>query len=195
MHGLIASAVQSFFCTTYGSERWGRVTRRAALGFTDFEPMMEYEEHVVLEVLDFVCHDLDRSRDEVLEDLGTHLVSHPTMERFRRLLRFGGADYVDFLHSLEDLPARTRLAVPDLILPDLELTELSAGMYKLFCHNGPPGFGAVMLGVLRAMADDYGALVMLDYRKLMDGREEISVALVQNAFSEGRSFELGARSA
>ena len=42
------------------------------------------------------------------------------------------------------------------------------------------------------MADDYGALVMLDHRGRNDGREVISIALVDTAFAKGRAFALGA---
>ncbi len=52
-----------------------------------------------------------------------------------------------------------------------------------------------MVGILRAMADDYGALVTLDHRGLRQEREEIEITLVEAAFAEGRSFALGVQSA
>jgi hypothetical protein len=54
------------------------------------------------------------------------------------------------------------------------------------------GFGAVMLGVLRTMADDYGALVLLDLRPIAPGHDIIDISLVETAFAEGRSFTLSA---
>ena len=49
-----------------------------------------------------------------------------------------------------------------------------------------------MTGVLRAMADDYGALVILDITGKQDGSDVISITLVESEFSEGRAFDLGA---
>lgn len=49
-----------------------------------------------------------------------------------------------------------------------------------------------MIGVLRAMADDYGALVMLEHNGKSDGRDVITITLVETSFAEGRSFDLGA---
>jgi hypothetical protein len=43
------------------------------------------------------------------------------------------------------------------------------------------------------MADDYGALVMLEHRGCRNGAEEIAIALVETAYAAGRSFDLGAR--
>jgi hypothetical protein len=193
MHGLIIRSLESFIRATYGDQRWIRVMEQSAFEFTEFEAMMTYDEAEALQVLERVALELGQQQGEVLEDLGTFLVSHPQCERLRRLLRFGGDSYVEFLHSMDDLRDRARLAVEDLNLPAMELREHTTGLYSLTCLPGIPGFGSVMLGVLRAMADDYGALVMLDHRGRRDGCEVISIALIETEFSEGRSFDLGAR--
>ncbi|UWQ92544.1 heme NO-binding domain-containing protein [Aliisedimentitalea scapharcae] len=193
MHGLINKAIQSFVCNTYGQERWHTVMDRAGLGFTDFEAMLIYEDEQSQKVLAELGRELGRPLDEILEDMGTFLVSHPQLEALRRLLRFGGVTYVEFLHSLDDLPDRARLAVSDLHLPAMELREYASDQFTLTCHPGLPGFCSVMVGVLRAMADDYGALAMLDLNPSGGQTDVISITLIETAFAEGRSFELGAR--
>ncbi|TMV08016.1 heme NO-binding protein [Ruegeria sediminis] len=193
MHGLINRAVQSFVCATYGRSCWLSVTQTAGLGFTDFEAMLIYDRDVSLRVLDTLCAKLGRSRDEILEDLGTFLVSHPNTEALRRLLRFGGVSYVEFLHSLDDLADRARLAVSDLDLPRLELREKSPTDFLLLCEPGLPGYACVLVGLLRAMADDYGALVVLSYEGRRETDELIAISLIESAFSRGRRFDLGAR--
>lgn len=194
MHGLINRALQTFVCRTYGDACWHRVTGAATLGFTEFEAMLMYEEDQTLRVLAALCDDLGRPEAELLEDLGTYLVSDRHVEALRRLLRFGGETYVEFLHSLDDLPDRARLAVGDLHLPTLELRETQAGQFSITCGPGLPGFGWVMMGVLRTMADDYGALVLLDHEGTRGRHEVICITLIETSFAEGRSFELGARS-
>jgi len=192
MHGLINKAIQSFVCETYGRKTWLRVTETAGLGFVDFEAMLIYDQNLSNKVLGVVCTELKRPREEFLEDLGTYLVSHPSTEGLRRLLRFGGASYVDFLHSLDDLADRARLAVSDLNLPDLELTAVSPSEFRLRCHTGLPGYSSVLIGILRTMADDYGALVMLSHDGHRNETDQISVTLIEHAFAKGRHFELGA---
>ncbi len=193
MHGLTNRAIQSFVCATYGQSCWLRVTEAAGLDFVEFEAMLLYEAGMSTRVVDALSADLNRPRSELLEDLGTYLVSHPNMEELRRLLRFGGVTYVEFLHSLDDLADRVRLAVSDLKLPALELRELSPTEYQLYCYPGLPGYSSTMVGVLRAMADDYGALVMLSHDGQQGDVEIISIILVESAFTEGRHFDLGAR--
>lgn len=192
MHGLINKAIQSFVVASYGVDRWLAVVDAAGLDSPDFEAMLIYEEAQTHAVLDALRRELNRDLSDILEDLGTYLVSHPEVERLRRLLRFSGVSYADFLHALDDLPGRVRLAVADLHLPALELREHAPGQYSLTCGPGLPGYGCVMMGVLRAMADDYGALALLDYQGQDRGTDVISVQLVDASFAEGRAFDLGA---
>lgn len=191
MHGLMMRAIQCFARDTYGPQIWSAVVRRAALDITEFEAMLTYDDQTGEAVLNALTAELGRPRASVLEDIGTYLVSDPNVERLRRLLRFAGLSFEDFLHSLGDLPGRAQLAVSDLILPRLDLRSLPGGRYVLSVDGEPSGFGHVMTGILRAMADDYGALVILDHRGLRQGREEIEITLVEAAFAEGRSFVLG----
>lgn len=191
MHGLINRSIQSFLRDTYGEALWSDVARAAALGFDSFEPMLTYDPAVTDAVIGAAARFLDRPRDTVLEDLGTYLVSHPAQEGVRRLLRFGGVDFPDFLASLEDLPGRARLAVPDLDLPDLTLEDEGQGQFALICRAGLPGAGHVLLGLLRAMADDYGSLVLLDHRGTgPDGAEVVGILLLDVAHAAARPFDL-----
>ncbi|UYV38524.1 heme NO-binding domain-containing protein [Rhodobacteraceae bacterium D3-12] len=195
MHGLINRTIQSFVSDTYGDAVWARIGLAADLGFADFEAMLIYEDALTFRALDAVSCDLGKPRDEVLEDIGTYLVSHPNVEAVRRLLRFGGDDFVEFLHSLDDLPDWARLAVSDLDLPQLDLREHAPDRFTLTVNARRAGYGHVLIGVLRTLADDYGALVLLDHNGGDGGREVITITLVEAGFAEGRDFELGAGSA
>lgn len=193
MHGLINRSIQRFLRDTYGAPLWLDVAAAADLPFTEFESMLTYEDALTGRVLAAAARRLDKTPEMLLEDIGTYLVSDPRNEGLRRLLRFAGIGYEDFLHSLDDLPDRARLAVPDLDLPTLELRQHSASRYSVTCRGRMPGFGHVLVGILRAMADDYGALVTLDHVGRRQRVERIEITLVQAAYAEGRRFDLGAR--
>ena len=192
MHGLINRSIQLFVTETYGQNIWQAVTRAAGLDFTEFEGMMRYEETFTPRLLDGIAEVLSRPRAELMEDLGTFVVSNSGFEAVRRLLRFGGIDFVDFLHSLDDLDDRVRLAITDLDLPKVELHQHGEGHYRLLCPAPIEGYGNVMMGVLRAMADDYGALALLEHEGCTENGEVVSIRLVEADFAEGRRFDLGA---
>ncbi len=190
MHGLINRSIQCFLRDTYGAPVWAAIAREARLGFDGFEPMLTYDPALTEAVIAAAVQLLGRPQDTVLEDMGTYLVSHPNSGALRRLLRFGGVDFVDFLHSLEDLPGRARLALPDIDLPVLSLADHSASDYLIHCRFCLPGAGHVIVGLLRAMADDYGALGVVEHRGRDGPAEVIAVALAAPAFTEGRRFDL-----
>ncbi len=190
MHGLINRALQCFIRDTYGPAHWAAVARAADLGFDGFEAMLTYDLAQTEAVIKGAAQVLDRPRETVLEDWGTYLVSHPNVEGLRRLLRFGGVTFADFLHSLEDLPSRGRLALPDLDLPTLDLAEETSEQFTLLCRSPLMGAGHVVMGLLRAMADDYGALVFLDHQGQSAQGEVISILLLEHSFAEGKRFDL-----
>lgn len=196
MHGLINRSVQCFIRDTYGPSVWAGVAREARLdaGVTDPMLMLRAATGLTSSLIDAAQHVLGHPRETILEDLGTYLASHANMMVVRRLLRFGGVDFVEFLHSLRDLHERARLAVDDLSLPTMDLSEQGDGDYRLTCSVPMPGIGYVIMGLLRAMADDYGALVILEHLGTFDGSEVISVRLVDGAHTAGNPFDLALRS-
>lgn len=193
MHGLINRSIQCFLRDTYGQALWGLVALKAGLPAEGFEPMLPYPDALSVAVLNAAAAELGRPRQTLLEDMGTYLVSHPNQQRLRRLLRFGGLSFEDFLHSLEQLRDRGELAVPGLDLPMLELREDEPERFCVICRSAHPEIGHVLVGLLRAMADDYGALVLLEHGGTLDGAELIWVDLLDPSHAEGRRFDLSAR--
>ena len=198
MHGLYNRSMQCFLRDTYGDEFWAQVVAEAQLGFLNFEAMLQYDDAVTVSLVERASERLHKPVTVLLEDFGIYLISHPTMAPLRRLLRFGGDSFADFLRSLDDLRGRVRLAVPDLEFPTLSVRDLGGDHFELEASLEPKGLTHVAMGLLRAMADDYGALVCLDYVCTYAGPKPgsdiclIEISILSASFAEGRSFELSA---
>jgi hypothetical protein len=189
MQGFVNRAIQCFICDTYGRAVWQSAARRAELGFSNFEAMLDYDAHLTDRVVSAVEAELGKPRDIFLEDLGTYLVTHPNMESLRRLLRFGGEDFEDFILSLDELPERAKLVLSEIELPSITLEVIGAKQYEIVFGPQLSGFSRVMMGTLRAMADDYGALAFIEHANSHRG-EAIAITLADDTFAQGRNFEL-----
>lgn len=187
MHGLLCRSVQGFLVHTYGEALWNAVVSETGLDRQGFDPFREYEGPLVFAVLGAAGRRLGKTCDQIVEDVGAYLVG---IERFRRLLRFGGADYEEFLHSLDELPERVRLAVADLALPELTLRAVGPGRYEVACEAEHRCFLVLLAGILRAMADDYGSLALIEPGPADAGRAVVSVELLETRFAAGRGFDL-----
>lgn len=197
MHGLVNRAIQCFVRETYGNDVWQALAAHSDLPAEGFETMFVYDDAITARMLEGLETLLQRPKETVLEDLGTYLVSDPRLDALRRLLRFGGETFLDFVHSMDDLPRRAALAVPDLNLPAVQITEMSDGVVRISCacpqDEAPCGFGHALVGILRTLADDYGALVLLEHDGVFDGKERLSVRILSTEFSTARPFQLSAR--
>lgn len=195
MFGLVNVALQCFVEDTYGRMAWADVTREARLDFRDFEAMLPYPDAITDAVLDAMAVVLGKDQQTVLQDLGTYLVTHDNMDVVRRLLRYGGGEFEDFLISLDELSDRIRLSLPDLAVPQLNLQPHGDGSFTLKIDSDRLGYGALLMGIVQALADDYGALVLADLQTPGgEGRlrEQIKIELVDIAFSHDRGLDLGA---
>lgn len=191
MLGLINRSFQFFLTDTFGLPLWEAVAKECGVAPSGFESMLTYEDVLTDRVIDAACLHLHRPRESLMEDLGTYLVSQDSLVTVRRLLRFSGVNFADFLNSLEELPERGRLVLPDLDLPDLDLKDLGNGRYRLLARARLVGAGHIVMGLLRAMADDYGALVLLEHLGSEGGTEVISIQIADQAMYEARPFSLG----
>jgi hypothetical protein len=192
MHGLLHRALQYFVREAHGPVQWEIIAREVGLENGGFEAFLDYDPQKTELLFDIAADQLGIPPIMLMEDLGTFMISHPGLESLRRLMRFGGDSFLEFVYSLEDLPGRARLAVPDLDVPELELEEDAAEGFVLHCRGGWPGLTYVLQGVLRAMADDYGALVYLDVLDYGAGDSRLGICLLDTRFAEGRAFSLRA---
>ena len=186
MHGLVNRSVQCFLRDTYGVARWVSVAEEAGIDPNGFEALLVYDDALTDAMIGAAARQLGKPREALLEDVGIYLAG---LEPLRRLLRFGGVDYADFLQSLDELPDRVHLAVPELDMPGLELRATGPGRFTLVCGGQHDGFGAVFAGILRAMADDYGALALIEAGG-GGAAETVGIELLEAQFATGRRFDL-----
>lgn len=196
MHGVVNRALECFLRDTYGAAVWEDLVAAAGLPVTSFESMLLYDDSLTTQLLGAAEARIGKPRDALLEDLGIYLVSNPRYEPLRRLLRFAGVTFEDFVLSMDELPGRALLALPELGIAPIRVHPLGAGRYELCCGPGWPGFGHVLAGGLRAMADDYGALVTMSLlSESGDGSSCLELTLHETHHSRGRTFHLAARPA
>ncbi|MEM7641077.1 MAG: heme NO-binding domain-containing protein [Pseudomonadota bacterium] len=196
MHGMICKSLETFLRANHGHDVWAAVRAGAEMEAAGFEAMQSYPDELFLAVVAAAAEFLGRPVSAVLEDVGTWICTTPPLEPVRRLIRFSGPTYEDLLWSLDEMHDRARLAVPDLDFPACSTEETEPGQFEITVRWPIPGAAAVMTGMLRAMADDYGVLAMLDRgarQKIGDlWHERISVTLFESDFATPRDFSIGA---
>lgn len=186
MDALLLRSLQNYVLGTFGPAKWQEVCAIADQPSLTYEPMLRYEPGLSDRVADIVAQVLGRPVEAIWEDVGTYLVTSPDREGIRRLLRFGGVSFSDFLHSLEELPGRAKLALPDLDPPEVILDEFGPDRFELRCRSHLRGIQRVLMGVVTAMADDYGALCLID----TSAEGSITIAVLDSRHATAKAFEL-----
>ena len=167
MLGVVNKAIEAFVCQRYGDKLWADLLIDLSLPGYEFEAMLTYEDGITYDLIDRLAKRQSKMHQDVLEDI---------------------------LLSLDDLNDRVALALDILEMPLIRVLPLSAE--KIHVRVAPKwhGFSDVLVGLLRALADDYGALVFMDRLADTDQTECIKVILIDHHHSAGTSFDLAASS-
>jgi hypothetical protein len=193
--GFVNKAIEEFVITVHGGAVWQEVLRDIGTPGFRFEPMLMYEDEKSYALIRALSKRLSKPQQDILDDIGAYLVTPPNGGALRRLLRFSGSSFDDFLFSLDDLNDRVDLALPDLQLPQIMVIPQTIDRVHVSVSQTWSGFAYVLQGLLRAMADDYGTLVFLDVRRDITDSACIEDILIENNFSAGIDFDMvgGAR--
>jgi hypothetical protein len=196
MHGVVNRAIECFLRDTYTSAVWDEIAVDARIPMPSFEAMLAYDPPVTERVLSAAVLRIGKPRDALLEDLGIYLVSHPRYEALRRLLRFAGVTFEDFLLSVDELPGRARLALPDLEVVPIRLQQLGPRRYEDVLR---PRLAGLRARPRRRPSRDGRRLRRARHHvapvETEDGQSCLELTLHTAHHSRGRTFELSARRA
>lgn len=189
MNGMTNRLLQDFILDTDGARAWRDIAHVAGVPEGGFEMMIDYPPRLHLRVIEALLDHRLQDPESLWEDFGHYHITSQRHPWIRRLLRFGGADYPAFLRSFPEVRSKFQMALPALPLPMFSGVEdaLPDGGARFAFSLQQAGAGQVplLVGVLRAMADDYGALAVVTGQA---GR--IVVDVLESHFHRGRSFAL-----
>lgn len=180
MNGLINRAVEEFLRSTYGEGLVHAVLAETAVAAGGLSGGVLA---AGVDCLDRAAFRLSKSRCEMIEDMGGWMTR---IEPIRRLLRFSGRDFRDFLLRLDELPGRARLVLPHLVVPPIEVATSDQTVWLILLDLDET-WQHFLIGLIRGMADDYGALCLISADDAA-----IRVDIWDEQFAEGRLFSLQA---
>ncbi|MFC7703087.1 heme NO-binding domain-containing protein [Plastorhodobacter daqingensis] len=165
MHGLINRTIQYFVQDIHGPDVWGDMARRLKLPEAGYDPSLAYDDAETFALIDVAVARLHCPRHAFLHDLGQYLITSPAADPLRRLLRVGGATFIEALHALDRMPARAALALPDCALPPTVLTQQGPGRLRLVGRTARADYAHVLMGLIRALAAQHDVGVDLDHAR------------------------------
>lgn len=182
MHGLINRSIENFLRDSYGETAWGSIADALGISRDGFEAFHIYPDADSRRLVAMASEILAKPEAELLEDVGAWIAR---TEPARRLLRFSGTDFADFVLALEELRGRAHLVLADLDMPQIAVTVQGESQFRVAVSHAFDEWRCVLAGILRAMSDDYGALALI-----VDEGAYISVDVSDDSFGAARDFDL-----
>ncbi|MGR3199437.1 MAG: heme NO-binding domain-containing protein [Paracoccus sp. (in: a-proteobacteria)] len=178
MNRLVSRAIEEFLRSTYGEKLVQELD-----GTPEAEASVADPARIDVTGLSRGGYRLSKPLSEMLEDMGGWMTR---IEPIRRLLRFSGRDFKDFLLRLDELPGRANLVLPTLPVPRLQVETSERGVRVMIIDPDPDAaWQFLFVGLIRGMADDYGALCLITIEEA-----SIRIDIWEEQFAEGRLFSL-----
>lgn len=105
MHGLINRSFELFLRDCYGDKIWEHVAREAKVDPRGFFLLQKSSDQVSDRLISEAATILRKAKGELIEDLGGWLTQR---EPIRRLLRFSGRNFSEFIELLVSFPGAHR---------------------------------------------------------------------------------------
>ena len=182
MHNLANRGLETFLRSNYGGEAWADIALHAGIKVDEFATWRSSTDIITGTVVVSAAKHLKKPPGELLEDIGEWLTQQ---EQIRRLLRFSGSSFEEFVYSLQDISGRINLVVPDLKFSDLHVQEPYPRHFRIMSGRDQRHAMRVLMGALRGMADDFGTLAVVTRH---GNRIEVDIAVIQHA--QEKEFDL-----
>ncbi|WP_347266479.1 heme NO-binding domain-containing protein [Paracoccus sp. (in: a-proteobacteria)] len=182
MNSLTNSCIRQFLRSSYGDDLWSRVATAAGVRADALLAWTAQADATTAALLVHAARALGKKPGEILEDLGEWLTRQ---EQLRRLLRFSGSTFDEFVISLQDLAGRINLVLPDLGLSALLVEKTSRNSFRIASAGRQRLAMRVIVGVLRGMADDYGTLALVSHRG-----SDVDVGVALAGYADAKGFDL-----
>ncbi|MDT1063342.1 heme NO-binding domain-containing protein [Paracoccus sp. CPCC 101403] len=182
MLGMLDRSLEAFLRDCHGDEAWRDILAAANIRPEEFLSSAFTGRSRIRRIVLIAARKLGKAPEDILEDLGAWLVQ---IEPIRRLLRFSGTSYGDFVLSLGELPARAGMILADMPEFGLAVVQKGQGGFAILSRRLPPGWLNVLAGALRGMADDYGTLALIS----VNG-EAILLSIALEGHAASRPFAL-----
>lgn len=182
MIGLINRSIEIFLKETYGAETWEVLCQATGLDPRGFSSLKAYPDELTSTLLRAAAQTLNKSALDLLEDTGSWLVRR---EPIRRLLRFSGSEFEEFVFALEELPGRARMALAVLDFPPIVVLSPEKGSFEITGTGWLYGLEWIIAGALRGMADDFGVLALMEAEA-----GKVSLKILVPEYSPARPFDL-----
>ena len=165
MYGMVNLAVKELVTETHGPQTWSRICKAAGLDDEDFSSLQKYPDEVTFKLVGAASEVLQTPAEAILEAFGEYWTDYAKRTSFSRLLRFGGANFTEFVRNLDQMHAKIKFSLPELEPPQFRISEVEEGRFRLHYYSKRQGLAPLVRGMLKGVAKLYDVVIEMRLAK------------------------------
>jgi hypothetical protein len=155
MYGMINQAVRELVVSNHGEPTWQKICAEAGLSETEFNSMRHYDDSVTYGLVGAASKVLNTPAAQLLEAFGEFWTDFARNTDFARLMKFGGNSLLEFAQNLDQMHAKIKFSLPQLVPPSFRCTDITDKGFRLHYYSTRPGLVPLVIGMFKGMARIY----------------------------------------
>lgn len=155
MYGIFIEGLKHYVDKVFGADVWWAIVVQVTGQRKVLQSRQVYGDSFFTELIDALSELLNEPRDEILFELGCYFIQYLIDVGFNSLLHVLGAEFVDFLHNLDDLHHQLQFSYPRLRPPAFVVLNKTETEIRLLYESRRSLFTPFVRGQLVSVAQAF----------------------------------------
>lgn len=173
MYGMVNNAIRSFIIESHGERKWQLICDNVGVEQAEFAAVLPYDDALSLQLIDHAAAATGKSVEQMMHDIGRYWVHFAARSSFGTLMRFGGADFKQFVRNLDAMHSKIKASLPKLAPPSFRVEEDADGILLVTYSSTRTGLFPFVEGLFVGLSEFFDQSVdILDFDALGPGKAQ-----------------------
>lgn len=155
MYGIVNKSMEELVVSNFGQNKWNDILSRSGVEEAFFISNQPYDDSITYKLAVAISEEMNLQLDKVLFLFGEWWILKTTNEKYKGLMRAGGANLKEFLVNLPDFHNHIMMLYPQLTPPEFKTSDIETNSIHIHYHSKREGLKDFVHGLLSGLGKLY----------------------------------------
>lgn len=162
MYGIINKSIEELVVENFGKEQWQAILEKSGIKDDFFISNQPYDDAITYQLATSISEHLGIGLDKVLFLFGEWWILKTTNEKYKGLMKSGGANLREFLINLPEFHNHIMMIYPQLTPPEFKTSNIQDNSIYIHYFSKREGLKDFVHGLLSGLGKLYETAVNID---------------------------------
>jgi len=162
MYGLVNKAIEGLIVKQFGTDVWEETKTKAEFDDIGFIGMKSYPDSLTYKLVMAASDVTKISPELLLEAFGEYWILYTSEEGYGKMMEAGGRSFPDFLRNLNMMHYRLGNIMPELVMPEFEVTDEESNSLLLHYRSKRAGLAPMVVGLTKGLGKRFNLVCLVN---------------------------------